>query len=180
MGRPPIGKRAMTGAERTRRHREKLRRSNHVTKPTASVALVERIREIETDYAALWTAMEKHFQALAQRLANLSNKKARLSFLSHFREFKAEIARLRARREARPDLASLSKSKAKRPLDKVLDGRKPLVPMVTGYRRHAIWLLDPASNEVVAGPLVFMAGRAKAQAKRTAARAARGRARVAT
>jgi hypothetical protein len=34
MGRPPIGKQAMSGAERTRQYRERLRRSEPVTKPS--------------------------------------------------------------------------------------------------------------------------------------------------
>jgi predicted RNase H-like nuclease (RuvC/YqgF family) len=59
MGRPPIGKRAMTAAERTRRHRE--RKFGKRNKPTAKTVeqLQARVRELEADYAALYRANEE-------------------------------------------------------------------------------------------------------------------------
>ena len=61
MGRPPIGKRAMTATERQRRWRAKSRANKSTSKPAASVRTVEqlqaRVRELEADHAALCAAM---------------------------------------------------------------------------------------------------------------------------
>jgi hypothetical protein len=71
MGRPPIGKRAMSATERQRRWRAKLRASKPGIRPAASAALVARlqarVRELEDDYAALWTKMEKR-RAVMERI----------------------------------------------------------------------------------------------------------------
>ena len=72
MGRPPIGKIAMTSAERVRRHRLK-HCPEPVTKPvtkrgTVDVeALVARIRELEGELAG-----ERKRRAAAEALANAS------------------------------------------------------------------------------------------------------------
>jgi hypothetical protein len=156
MGRPPIGKRAMTATERQRRWRAKSRANKPAQKPAASRGLQARVRQLEADLAALRAAMGRLLYAIAQRPA-ASSKKARLVL---DREFRAELARLRS------DLARL---------DKGLDGRR-LVVTVTGYRRHMVWLLDPDSNEVV-GPLVSAHTRARAKAPTgNHAKARRGRA----
>ena len=176
MGRPPIGKRAMTATERQRRWRAKSRANKPAPKPAASVRTVERlqarVRHLEADHAALCAAMGKLLHAMAQRLADRS-KRARTVFEASSRAFQSELARL----QARPD-----PEKAKRQLDKRLDGRK-LVVTETGYRRRMIWLLDTASNEVI-GPLVLArtrtAGRAKAVHRARAKRAGSGSARELT
>ena len=146
MGRPPIGKRAMTATERQRRWRAKSRSDK--PKPAASRSLQTRVRQLEADLAALRAAMGRLLYAIAQRPA-ASSKKARLVL---DREFQAELARLRS------DLANRPKTR----LDKGLDGRR-LVAKVTGYRRHMLWLSDPDSNEVV-GPLVPTHTRARVKA----------------
>ena len=134
MGRPPLGKRAMTTTERQRRWRAKSRADKPTFKSAAAALgqLQTRVRELEVGQAALCATMEK----LAQR-STARSKKARLD-----REFQAELARLR----------SILSSRPKTRLDKGLDGRR-FVVTVTGYRRRMFWLLDPDSNEVV-GPLV--------------------------
>jgi hypothetical protein len=151
MGRPPIGKRAMTATERQRRWRAKSRASKPAPKPAASVRTVEqlqaRVRELEAHHTALRATMGKLLHVIAQRPAARS-KKARLVL---DREFQAELARLR----------SILSSRPKTQPDKGLDGRR-FVVTVTGYRRRMFWLLDPDSNEVI-GPLV-PAQRAKAPA----------------
>jgi hypothetical protein len=49
MGRPPIGKQAMSGAERTRRYREKFRHDKPVTKQTQpDAALVKELKQAKT------------------------------------------------------------------------------------------------------------------------------------
>ena len=169
MGRPPIGKRAMTATERQRRWRAKSRANKPAPKPAASVRRVERlqarVRQLEADHAALCAAMGKLLHAMAQRLADRS-KRARLVLEANFREFQAELARLRSVR----NLAGRPKTR----LDKVLDKRR-LVVTVTGYRRHMLWLLDPDSNEVV-GPLVPAHTRARTKAPTgNRAKARRGR-----
>src|SRR6478672_4927510 len=89
MGRPPIGKRAMTATERQRRWRAKSRANKPAPKPTASVRTVERlqarVRELEAGHVALCAAMGKLLHVIAQRPAARSKK----------REFRAELARLR-------------------------------------------------------------------------------------
>ena len=145
MGRPPIGKRAMTATERQRRWRAKSRANKPAPKPAASVRTVSlqaRVRQLEADQAALIAAMGKLLLAMAQRLADRP-KQARPVLEAAVREFRAVLARLRA-----SDRTSRPKTRP----DKVLDGRR-FVVTVTGYRRHMFWLLDPDSNEVV-GPLV--------------------------
>src|SRR5258708_4879374 len=121
MGRSPIGKRAMTATERQRRWRAKSRANKPAPKPPASARTVAqlqtRVRELEADHTALCAAMGKLLHAMAQRLAGRS-KRAWPVLEASFREFQAELARLRGVREARPDLASRPKT----PLNKVLDG----------------------------------------------------------
>ena len=144
MGRPPIGKRAMTGTERQRRWRARSRSSN-----TAPKALQTRVRQLEADQAALIAAMGKLLAAMSQRSAGRAK---RSGFDAAVREFRAVLARLQHDRTSRP----------KTQLDKGLDGRR-FVVTVTGYRRRMFWLLDPDSNEVV-GPLVPAHARARAKA----------------
>jgi len=161
MGRPPIGKRAMTATERQRRWRTRSRANKPAPKPAASVRTVEqlqaRVRELEAGHVALCAAMGKLLHVIAQRPAARS-KKARLVL---DREFQAELARLRSVR----DLGSRAKTRLRR-----------FVVTVTGYRRRMFWLLDPDSNEVV-GPLVPAPTRARAKApdgKRARPRRGRG------
>jgi hypothetical protein len=202
MGRPPIGKQAMSATERQRRWRAKKRASKPIIQPAAAAARVGR-RELEADPTALWT--------MAQRLAD-----SLLVFVARVHELEIELACVRAEQEAPPDAASLPKTYRKRyevarrglerrfkdrvrqeayslllflpdlrqrleqaerqnRRDKGHDGRKPLVPLMTGYQPAADLILGPAA-------------RAKAQAttsastktKRATARAARKRARAAT
>src|SRR5262245_4906945 len=71
MGRPPIGRKAMSATERQRRWRAKLRASKPGGQPAASAAVVAwlqtRVRELEADNAALWTLMGKQ-RAVMERL----------------------------------------------------------------------------------------------------------------
>jgi hypothetical protein len=96
MGRPPIGKQAMSGAERTRRYREKFRHSQPVTKQpqAADGALAARVRELEAEIERL-----KGAQAKAARLDKLKPRLDELELVA-IRELKAELARERARRKA--------------------------------------------------------------------------------
>ena len=172
MGRPPIGKRAMTATERQRRWRAKSRANKPAPKPAASVgtasrSLQARVRQLEADQAALCAAMGKLLHALAQGRALVDRpKQARPVFEAGIREFRAELARLRSL----GDLASWPKTRP----HKVLDGRRFIVT-ATGYRRHMLWLLDPDSNEVV-GPLVPAHRRARVKAPTgNRAKARRGR-----
>jgi hypothetical protein len=83
MGRPPIGKKAMSATERQRRWRAKLRASKPGVQPAASTALVKRlqsrVRVLEADNAALWTMLGKHRAAmekiLLQRMGAGSRKR---------------------------------------------------------------------------------------------------------
>jgi len=90
MGRPPIGKRAMTGAERMRRHRE--RKFGKKDKPAArTTALLQaRILELEAHQDALGAALGKLFQAMTNR-----SKRVQRAFADCKREFFAEFARQR-------------------------------------------------------------------------------------
>ena len=71
MGRPPLGKRAMSGAERMRRHRRHRRKTfRHVTKQASVAAqageiarLEARIRELEAELADLAEATAGTFAA---------------------------------------------------------------------------------------------------------------------
>jgi len=155
MGRPPIGKRAMTATERQRRWRAKSRSNKSVPKEP----LQARVRQLEADQTAIIAAMGKLLLAMPQRHAGRAK---RAGFDAAVREFRAVLARLQHDRTSRP----------KTRLDKGLDGRR-FVVTVTGYRRRMFWLLDPDSNEVV-GPLV-PAQRAKAPAgKHAKVRRAKG------
>ena len=137
MGRPPIGKRAMTATERQRRWRLKSRANKPAPKPAASVKTVARlqarVRQLEADHAALCAAMGKLLHVMAQRLADRS-KRARLVFEAGFREFQAELGRLRSVR----DLASRPKTR----LDKVFDGRR--------LHSHSNWISQ--AYALVVGP----------------------------
>ena len=166
MGRPPIGKRAMTATERQRRWRAKSRANKPAPKPAARTLkqLQTRVRQLEADHAALCAAMGKLLHAIVQGRADRS-KRARLVFEANVREFRAELARLRSVR----DLVSRPKTR----LDKGLDGRRFMVT-VTGYRRRMFWLLDPDSNEVV-GPLVPAHTRAVKAPTGNRAKARRGK-----
>ena len=155
MGRPPIGKRAMTATERQRRWRAKSRSNKSAPKEP----LQARVRQLEADQTALIAAMGKLLLAMPQRHAGRAK---RSGFDAAVREFRAVLARLQHDRTSRPKTGP----------DKVLDGRR-LVVTVTGYRRQMFWLRDPDSNEIV-GPLV-PAHRAKAQTGNRA-KAHRGRA----
>ena len=157
MGRPPIGKRAMTATERQRRWRAKSR----ANKAGASdrTVLQARVRQLEADQAALIAAMGKLLLAMAQRPAGRAK---RSGLEAAVREFRAVLARLQHDRTSRP----------KTRLDKGLDGRR-FELTVTGYSRRMFWLSDPDSNEVI-GPLVAAprakastGNRAKAQTKRS-------------
>jgi hypothetical protein len=157
MGRPPIGKRAMTATERQRRWRAKSRSNKSVPKEP----LQARVRQLEADQTAIIAAMGKLLLAMPQRHAGRAK---RAGFDAAVREFRAVLARLQHDRTSRP----------KTRLDKGLDGRR-FVVTVTGYRRRMFWLLDPDSNEVV-GPLVPAHTRARAKAPAgNRAKARRGR-----
>ena len=64
MGRPPIGKRAMTATERQRRWRAKSPKPAASAR-TVSRSLQARIRELEADHAALCAAMGRLLHAMA-------------------------------------------------------------------------------------------------------------------
>jgi hypothetical protein len=136
MGRPPIGKRAMTATERQRRWRAKSRSSKSVLKPAAKTA----------DQAALIAAMGKLLLAMSQKPTGRSK---RSGFEAAVREFRAVVARLQ--------------DPAGRPKDKGPDERRFKLT-VTGYGRRMFWLTDPDSDEVI-GPLV-LAPRAKARRRK--------------
>ena len=70
MGRPPIGKRAMTATERQRRWRAKSRANKPAPKPAVRTVkqLQARVRQLEADRAALIAAMGKLLHVMAQRL----------------------------------------------------------------------------------------------------------------
>ena len=157
MGRPPIGKRAMTATERQRRWRAKSRSNKSAPKEP----LQARVRQLEADQTALIAVMGKLLLAMPQRHAGRAK---RSGFDAAVREFRAVLARLQHDRTSRPKTGP----------DKVLDGRR-LVVTVTGYRRRMFWLQDPDSNEIV-GPLVPAHRRAGVKAPTgNRARARRGR-----
>jgi hypothetical protein len=139
MGRPPIGERALTAAEKQRRYRE--RKFGKRNKPSAALverlqarireleanqaalnALVEQLltrnRELEASQAALDAAAKKLFRAMKHH-----SKDARLAFEAR-REFFAEFARQHPKRI--------------------------LATMVTGYQPACDLILGPASNESTA------------------------------
>jgi len=71
MGRPPIGKQAMSGAERTRRYRAKLRHSAPVTKPAGGNA----------------RAFEARITALKRRIAELERRGAKTQRMTAAQKF---------------------------------------------------------------------------------------------
>ena len=97
MGRPPIGKIAMTSAERVRRHRLK-HRPEPVTKPvtkrgTVDVeALVARIRELEGELAR-----ERKRRAAAEAVANAPGTAAEVAVLRQELAANARISELEAK-----------------------------------------------------------------------------------
>jgi hypothetical protein len=91
MGRPPIGKTAMTGAERTRRYRARFRDSKPVTKPAGP------------DHDAL-------VQELAQTKAALAQAKARISDMGMEVAAQAQAFRDEVKRRA-----AKAKPKAEKP-----------------------------------------------------------------
>jgi hypothetical protein len=110
MGRPPIGKRAMSGAERMRRHRDKVSPRRPGMKPAVALRarLQARIRQLEIENAVLRTKLEKlHAESgrFMQAWAELwtVNK-------SRIHDLETELAGERARREAPLDVANLPKS----------------------------------------------------------------------
>src|SRR5262245_57281621 len=70
MGRPPIGKQAMSATERQRRWRAKRQASKPVRKPA------ERICELEAAYAALLTTMKDRHAALQSIIDRLDQDAA--------------------------------------------------------------------------------------------------------
>jgi hypothetical protein len=168
MGRPPIGKRAMTGAERTRRYREKAHPKP--AGPQAPVARLQaRIHELEAEIEKLhvevtrfmrawsgsWTVVQARVGELeAEKLA--SERRVREvdpdSLPKSYRK-KYEAARRRLERAFEDRV----KREAHRRLDELflpsferqdahcaLDRRDPLV--VTGYQSAADRILGPASK----------------------------------
>ena len=67
MGRPPIGKQAMSGAERTRQYRERLRHSKPVTKPSEPA---------QGELAAEITRLQQKLAQAHKRIAGLEAKLA--------------------------------------------------------------------------------------------------------
>jgi hypothetical protein len=189
-----MGKRAMTATERQRRWRAKLRASRPVPKPAVSTAPAQaRIRVLEAEIEKLQVEVTRFMRAWAgswtvtkacvrELEAELASERARREALVDPDSLpKSYRKRYIARRGLERAFADRVKQEAHRVLDEIflpsferqnshgsldnmLARAKPLVPVKTGYRRHAIWLLDTASNEVV-GPLVRMAGRATAQTR---------------
>jgi hypothetical protein len=151
-------------------------------------AEIEKLHSEVTRFMRAWAGSWTVTKARVRELeAELANERARREALVDVADLpmtyrkKYKVARRgleraledrandRARQEAYSILdeiflPSFAREDAHRSHNNMLDGRKPFVPVKTGYRRHAIWLLDPASNELV-GPLVRMAGRTKTQAK---------------
>jgi hypothetical protein len=82
MGRPPIGKKAMSATERQRRWRAKLRASKPGVQQAVSAAHVARLQarvlELDAENTALWTILGKHratMERLLQRLGAGSRKR---------------------------------------------------------------------------------------------------------
>jgi hypothetical protein len=123
MGRPPIGKWAMSGAERVRRHREKLRRNSPATRTAAALVaqLQTRVRELEADYAALYRANEER-QAGMERL----------------------VLRLMDPASARKRRASLNKMNAAVRLSRKRGFERSAKRIVTGYQAACDLILGPA------------------------------------
>jgi chromosome segregation ATPase len=69
MGRPPIGKRAMTGLERLHRHRAKLRASKPETKPDGAAA----------EIAELKLHVEQAHQRIAEHVEHIENVHKRIA-----------------------------------------------------------------------------------------------------
>src|SRR5262245_49504173 len=104
MGRPPLGERAMTPAEKQRRYRE--RKFGAVTKPAAKTVkrLEARVRELEAQLAALATETEELIAA-AERLRR-SKDELRDASRARVHELETELARERKRHGgARPTTA---------------------------------------------------------------------------
>lgn len=88
MGRPPVGKAAMSGAERTRRYRDRLRHNKPVTKPARPdhAALVRELAQVKAELAQAKPLFEAELaQAKAQAMAlvetELAQAKARIEEL---------------------------------------------------------------------------------------------------
>jgi hypothetical protein len=110
VGRPPIGKIAMTSTERSHRHRLKLRQEQPDTKPAKKwnddtfAALQDRIRTLEAECAR----NRKRIVELEAELAHQPAKSpipadAAGPFKARIRELEAELARLRAAKPTRPE-----------------------------------------------------------------------------
>src|SRR5262245_31592040 len=104
MGRPPIGARAMTPAEKQRRYRErKFGNKPRVTKSPAAVAALEaRIRELEAELARRGRSQltRSRQERDTPELMRLRGENAKL---------KSNIVKLKAMLAEEPDAAKLSK-----------------------------------------------------------------------
>jgi len=71
-GRPPIGKRAMTAAERQRRHREALRAAAEAAiRARLERAFKERVRRLEQQHAERMNQLEQEHRIAQRRLKAL-------------------------------------------------------------------------------------------------------------
>jgi hypothetical protein len=112
MGRPPIGERAMTAAEKQRRYRErrdaKLGNKPRVTKSASVDKLERRIRELEAELARRPKAQER----AAIKPATRSGREFSSEEFRRQREIaglKSDIAKLKMALQEEPDAAKLRK-----------------------------------------------------------------------
>jgi predicted RNase H-like nuclease (RuvC/YqgF family) len=152
VGRPPLGKTAMSGAERTRRYRAKFRHSEPVTKPTRAADADRLITETKLHIALAQAneqiaALQKGLAQAKARIAELEAKRKRDgrrlvrsarqdSSFSEVGKLRGEIAKLRS------DIFKLKAALAEEPdasklRKKVIDQRVEMMGLRTELKRLA-------------------------------------------
>jgi chromosome segregation ATPase len=126
MGRPPIGKRAMTGAERTRRYRELYRRTHPVTKPPSARELEAELEQARNRIGQLEAEIEKlRKQAAAPPVNQPSNEIAALR--QQLAQAQAELERVRG---------ELARAVAEQPVDRASLSRTAKERLDAAIRQH--------------------------------------------
>jgi hypothetical protein len=104
MGRPPIGKQAMSSAERTRRYREKFQSAGAVVLEAQLARARERIAALEAEVAGLKAAANAQQQQPPPRTAaDLRAWKAQTTAAKSAKRAEAKAARLRTAAAERSD-----------------------------------------------------------------------------